>query len=216
MTEETRNDQPKWRRRAEARPDEVLDAALDLFIAHGFAATRVEDIAARAGLSKGAVYLYFDSKEAILEALVRRSIVPVAKNAAAMAQSAAGNPRDVIRNLVTLVAGRMSNPRLSAIPRLIIAEAGNFPRLAKMYREEVLDRALTALETLIRAGVEQGVFRPVDPRLAVRNVVGPILAHSLLAGVFGITEGDDADPRRFVDSHLDILLNGLAAEREEK
>lgn len=215
MTKETGKDRPKWRRRAEARPDEVLDAALDLFIAHGFAATRVEDIAVRAGLSKGAVYLYFDSKEAILEALVRRSIVPVAKNAAEMARSAPGDPRDVIRMMVTLVAGRISDPRISAIPRLVIAESGNFPRLAKMYREEVLDRALTALETLIRTGVERGVFRPVDPRLAVRNVVGPMLAHALLAGVFGITEGDGADPRRFVESHLDILLNGLAVERKE-
>ena len=72
---------PKFRRRAEARPDEVLDAALDLFIENGFAATRVDDIAKRAGLSKGAVYLYFPSKEAIIEALVRRALVPVPRPA---------------------------------------------------------------------------------------------------------------------------------------
>ena len=87
---------PKFRRRAEARPDEVLDAALALFVERGFAATRVEDIAARAGLSKGAVYLYFPSKEAILEGLVKRAVVPIANNALGIFENYAGDPRPVI------------------------------------------------------------------------------------------------------------------------
>src|SRR5690554_508797 len=127
MSNSERNHRPRWRRRAEARPDEVLDAALDLFIERGFAQTRVEDIAGRAGLSKGAVYLYFNSKEAILEALVRRSIVPIVENAAVIARASGEPPAAVIATLVRAVAGRLADRRLSAIPRLVIAEAGTFP-----------------------------------------------------------------------------------------
>ena len=100
MADGTSQRGPKFRRRAEARPDEVLDAALALFIEKGFAATRVEDIAIRAGLSKGAVYLYFPSKEAILEGLVKRAIVPVANNALGMLENYAGDPRPVISAVV--------------------------------------------------------------------------------------------------------------------
>ena len=120
---------PKFRRRAEARPDEVLDAALDLFIENGFAATRVEDIAARAGLSKGAVYLYFPSKEAILEGLVKRAVVPIANNALAIAESYAGDPRMVITMALKTIAKHLSEPRVIAIPKLMMREMSSSPIL---------------------------------------------------------------------------------------
>src|SRR5687767_3950067 len=109
---------PKFRRRAEARPDEVLDAALDLFIEQGFERTRVDDIARRAGISKGAVYLYFPSKEAILEGLVRRAIVPVAETIIARAAAFEGDPRIVITQGLRLLAQRLHEPRLLAIPKI--------------------------------------------------------------------------------------------------
>src|SRR5882724_3880924 len=111
---------PKFRRRAEARPDEVLDAALELFVEKGFAATRVEDIAGRAGLSKGAVYLYFPSKEAILEGLVKRAIRPIAESALGIFENYVGDPRPVISAALKMVAGRLTDPKLVAIPRLLI------------------------------------------------------------------------------------------------
>lgn len=205
---------PKWRRRAEKRPDEVLDAALDLFIERGFSPTRVEDIAKGAGISKGAVYLYFDSKEAILKALVRRAIVPVAEGAEAIAKAGAGDPAETIRSMVRLVAGRLSDPRLSAIPRLVIAESGSFPDVVSMYRREVIDRGLGALESVIRQGVESGVFRTVDPNLAVRNIAGPIFVHMLLATIFALP-GEATATDDFVESHLDILMNGLMRQAGE-
>src|SRR5882757_5265964 len=113
---------PKFRRRAEARPDEVLDAALELFVEKGFAATRVEDIATRAGLSKGAVYLYFPSKEAILEGLVKRAVLPIADNAVGMFETYVGDPRIVISMALKMVAGRLTDPKTIAIPRLLIRE----------------------------------------------------------------------------------------------
>lgn len=213
MTNETDDKQPKWRRRADQRPDEVMDAALSLFIEKGFAATRVEDIARRANLSKGAVYLYFDSKEAILKALVRRAIVPIVDNGEALAAHSPSDPEQAIRTTIRHIAGNLSNPKVAALPRLIIAESGNFPEIAAMYREEVLDRGLALMEQLVRHGVERGVFRQVEPRLAVRNIIGPVLAQMLLSSVFKIGETGPDAADKFVDSHMDILFNGLLVDR---
>ncbi len=121
---------PKFRRRAEARPDEVLEASLDLFIERGFSATRVEDIARRAGLSKGAVYLYFPSKEAILEALVRRAIVPITDMAAAALDRFEGTPREALQLLFGLMADQLADPRVIAIPKLIMREGPGPPTSA--------------------------------------------------------------------------------------
>src|SRR3569623_3607061 len=122
MPESAEQRGPKFRRRAEARPDEVLDAALALFIDKGFAATRVEYIATRAGLSKGAVYLYFPSKESILEGLVKRAVVPIADNALGMFENYAGDPRPIISAALKMVAGRLPDPKFAAIQRLLIRE----------------------------------------------------------------------------------------------
>ena len=208
IDQETQTARPKFRRRAEARPDEVLDSALDLFIESGFAATRVEDIAAAAGISKGAVYLYFPSKQAILEALVRRAIVPMVDSASVLAMVPQGNPVATITAILDGLVRRLAEPRNAAIPRLIMIEAGSFPDLAAMYRTEVIDRAFAILTTLIRRGIAEGHIRAVDPELAVRNIAGPIFINVLMTEVFGFAAPDPAD---FAASHADILLNGLVA-----
>jgi AcrR family transcriptional regulator len=207
---------PKFRRRAEARPDEVLDAALVLFIERGFAATRVEDIAAQAGLSKGAVYLYFPSKEAILEGLVKRAVLPVANSALGVIQNYAGDPRPVIATALKLVAGRLSDPKLIAIPRLLIREMINFPELAEMYRREVIDRVVPAIETLVRNGMRDGYFRALDPEMTLRSIVGPIIAHVLIAELFGIRPEGGLEIDRLVDNHLAILFDGLSAPTSDR
>ncbi|CAN7570822.1 helix-turn-helix domain containing protein [Devosia sp. LjRoot16] len=147
----------KFRRRAEARPDEVLDAALELFIEKGFASTRVEDIAKRAGLSKGTVYLYFPSKEALLEGLVRRvarlqsgrcRIWPSSK-----AIRACPSPCWCIRCKIC------SDPNNLAVPRLILREIMNFPAIAELYRREVLGKVIPALTALVARGVASGQLR---------------------------------------------------------
>jgi AcrR family transcriptional regulator len=207
---------PKFRRRAEARPDEVLDAALELFVEKGFAQTRVEDIAARAGLSKGAVYLYFPSKEAILEGLVRRAIVPIANSALGFLENFTGDPRIVITTVMKMIAGRLHDPKLVAIPRLLIREMIHFPEFAQMYRREVLDRVIPKVAQLIRNGVAEGYFRPVDPELTIRSIIGPIALHMLMAEVFGITPADGLAIDRFIENHLTILFDGLSAPKSDK
>jgi AcrR family transcriptional regulator len=201
---------PKFRRRAEARPDEVLDAALDLFIEKGFAATRVDDIAQRAGISKGAVYLYFPSKEAILEGLVRRAVVPIAANVQAFAGSFEGDPRILVTSVMKMLAARLADPRLIAIPKLMMREMINFPEFAQMYRREVLDRVLPVIERVISKGIAAGYLRPVDPSLTIRSIVGAIMLHILLAEVFGVEPEGGLRMDRLVDNHLTILFDGLS------
>jgi AcrR family transcriptional regulator len=207
---------PKFRRRAEARPDEVLDAALTLFIERGFAATRVEDIAAQAGLSKGAVYLYFPSKEAILEGLVKRAVLPVADSALGMLQNYVGDPRPVITAALKMVAGRLADPKLIAIPRLLMREMINFPELAQMYRREVIDRVVPAIETLVRNGMRDGYFRPLDAELTLRSIIGPIIAHVMIAELFGLTPKGGLEIDRLVDNHMAILFDGLSAPKSDR
>jgi AcrR family transcriptional regulator len=207
---------PKFRRRAEARPDEVLDAALDLFIEKGFASTRVEDIARRAGISKGGVYLYFPSKEAILEALVRRAILPIANNVLGFVENYEGDPRPVLNMVMKMLAGKLAEPRLLAIPKIVMREVVNFPELAQMYRREVLDKVMPVVERLIRNGIDGGYLRAVDPQLTIRSLVGPVLAHVLLAEVFDIVPEGGLAFDRLIDNHLTILLDGLSAPEGSK
>jgi len=214
MGDETRG--PKFRRRAAKRPDEVLDAALALFVENGFARTRVEDIAARAGLSKGAVYLYFPSKEAILEGLVRRAVLPIATSALGFLSNFVGDPRPVIHAVLKMLAGRLGEPETRAIARLLIREMIHFPEFAALYRREVLDRVIPAVEQLVAQGVEGGYFRPVDPNLTIRSIIGPVIVHILMADIFGIVPADGAGIDRLIDNHLVILFDGLSAPASDK
>ena len=207
---------PKFRRRAEARPDEVLDAALDLFIERGFANTRVDDIAARAGLSKGAVYLYFPSKEAVLEGIVRRAIVPIATDAVHLVESYTGDPRLIVTLVMKTVAGKLAEPRTLAIPKLMMREMVNFPNFAAMYRAEVIDKVTPLVAGLLRTGIAEGYLRPVDPELTIRSIIGPIVLHILMDEVFGVRPADGLALDRLIDNHLTILFDGLSQPQSDK
>lgn len=197
----------RWRRRAEARPDEILDAALDVFEAQGFDAARMEDIAIRAGLSKAGVYLYFGSKAALLEALIVREVAPVAARAEAIAAAGAADPRAALRALVTAAFAAISDSRLFAVPRLVISISNRFPEIGAVYRREVIDRARGALIAILNAGVARGDFRPMNTEAAVRLVAGPMLMEALLRRVFG-AEDIAAEPAAM----LDLLMPALVAE----
>ena len=203
--------EPRFRRRSEARPDEVLDAALDLFARQGFAGTTVEQIARHAGLSKAAVYLYFPSKQALLTGLVRRAIVPLADEALARMAAYRGDPRPVIRQLLGMLAERLADPRVLAVPGIVLREAASVPEIAAMYREEVLEKVLPALAGLLAQGMEGGHIRPADPALLVRSLVGPVFVHLVLASVFGI--GATGDLPRLIDTHLELIFAGMTPER---
>lgn len=200
---------PKFRRRAEARPDEILDAALLVFTDKGFEPAKVDEVAARAGVSKGAVYLYFESKEALLRGLIEREVAPVAARIRALAEAGAADPAATLRLLVATAAGLVANEKLFATPRIVLSVAPRFREIAAYYRERVIDEALGAVTRLIREGGKRGVFRDVDAEAAARMVMGPLLLYAMRRHVFGAREKSSAEAR--ATAHLDILLNGLAA-----
>ena len=210
---ETADTKPKWRRRAEDRPDEVLDAALKLFARNGFAATKVEDIAREAGLSKGAIYRYFPSKEDIFESLVKRAIAPIAERTEDLARTSHEDPAVLLKAVLSVVAVKLSDPDTMALPRIVLQEAGRFPELAETYRRQVINKGIGALELILQKGIAAGQFRPVDAHLAIRNVMGPLLAHMLLTQIFRIDEDAQTTPQDFIESHFDILMNGLLRPR---
>src|SRR6187549_559455 len=129
---------PRWQRRKEARPAEIVAAALDVFVERGFAATKLEEVARRAGVTKGTVYLYFESKEALFKAVVRETIVPIFARGEQMVAEHQGSSADLLTQLMRKWWERIGETSLSGIPKLMMAEAGNFPALARFYYDEVI------------------------------------------------------------------------------
>jgi AcrR family transcriptional regulator len=205
-------DKPRWKRRKEDRPAEILAAALDAFRSRGFAATRLEDVAARAGVTKGTLYLYFPSKEALFKALVRESVLPNILRAEAQVRAHQGSAADLLRELLTgfgeLVAG--DNP-LSAFPKLMIAEAGNFPELARFYLQQVIRRGFRLVTGILQRGVAAGEFQPMNYAATARLAVAPILFLALWRHSFAPHDPRGPSPQVVVARHVELFLAGLAA-----
>src|SRR3989449_4338039 len=138
VTPSKRQSKPRWKRRKDARPGEIVAAALEVFGERGFAATKLADVARRAGVTKGTVYLYFDSKEALFKAVVRETIVPVIAQGEALAQSFTGSARELVERLVREYWRLVGGTALARIPKLMMAETATFPGLTRFYYDEVV------------------------------------------------------------------------------
>src|SRR5690349_1611763 len=198
----------RWRRRAEARPEEILDAALDEFTERGFEAARMEDIARRASISKGGIYLYFPSKTALLEALIEAKVTPLARLAQTIAATGANDPMSALRMIATAAAHRLGDGKVFAVPRLVISVSGRFPEIAEYYRVHVVELARGALESLIEAAMTKGALRRVDAQAAARAFIGPILFEALWTHVLK-GESTLGNPEKLIQQHFDVWLNGL-------
>src|SRR5260370_865691 len=137
LSRSKRRAKPRWQRRKEARPVEIVAAALQVFADHGFATSTLEEVARRAGVTKGTVYLYFDSKEALLKSVVRETIVPAIAQGEALAQSFRGSARELLTQIIRDFWQFLCETPASALPKLMVAEAANFPELARFYHHEV-------------------------------------------------------------------------------
>jgi AcrR family transcriptional regulator len=201
--------QQRWRRRKEARPQEILDAALSVFAEKGYAATRMEDIAVRAGLTKGTIYLYFDGKEAVFKSLVRASIGDIIAQVAASASAFEGPMRDLLRFALTMMGRLIVSGERFALAKIILAESGNFPELAKFYRFEIIAKGLATLSGLIERGIARGEFRAMNPEHAARLCVAPLLLSGLWRMTFEKLDSEPYDHESFVQAHIENLLRGF-------
>jgi AcrR family transcriptional regulator len=199
------------RRRKEARPGELLAAALELFVERGFAATKLEDIAARAGVSKGTLYLYFSSKEELFKAVIQEGILPVVEIGETMLQQHSGDAGSLLRDLIYRWWELVGKTNLSAIPKLIIAEAGNFPETAHYFNDHVVQRIDQLLASVLQRGMDSGEFRRVDIGSAVDMITAPVLMRVIWQHAIGPCCGlSQQDDDIYLKTSLDLLLNGLS------
>ena len=202
--------EPRWERRKESRPAELMEAALDLFAEKGYVATRLDDVAQRAGVSKGTLYLYFDSKEDLFKAVVRQGLVPAIVEAEKLVERFEGSAAELFRQLVMGWWKVIGDSRLSAIPKIMISEARNFPEIADFYHEEVIQRGSGMFVRALERGVATGEFRDVDVRYATRVLSSPLVMLAVWKHSLGCCEREQADPQVFLETYLDLALRGLA------
>ena len=196
------------RRRKDERPSELVAAALDLFVERGFAATRLDDVAARAGVSKGTLYLYFESKEALFKAVIEEAIVPLLASAEDVIANDQGTSIDLLRRLLLGWWEQIGATRLAGVPKLIIAEARNFPAVAQYYHDAVIVRGRALLRTLLQRGIERGEFRPLDLETAIDVIYAPLMMLVVWRSSLCFC-AKETDPATYLRTHFDLLVQGL-------
>jgi AcrR family transcriptional regulator len=196
------------RRRKDERPSELVAAALDLFVERGFAATRLDDVAARAGVSKGTLYLYFESKEALFKAVIEEAIVPLLASAEDVIANDQGTSIDLLRRLLNGWWEQIGATRLAGVPKLIIAEARNFPAVAQYYHDAVIVRGRALLRTLLQRGIERGEFRPLDLETAIDVIYAPLMMLVVWRSSLCFC-AKETDPATYLRTHFDLLVQGL-------
>ncbi|MDE2614249.1 MAG: TetR/AcrR family transcriptional regulator [Burkholderiales bacterium] len=203
---------PTRRRRKEARPQELLDAALALFVDKGFAATRTEEVAQRAGVSKGTLYLYYPSKAELFKAVVRRTLTHlIAEGQEAVAQYQ-GSSSDLIAALMNAWWERVGCTPAAGIHKVILAEVRNFPELAQFYADEVLAPADRLFSSAVRRGIERGEFRALPLHAAAHALMAPVMfmtLHQHSIGACHVHGAQPPDARALMRTHLDLVLRGL-------
>ncbi len=204
----------RWARRKEARPGELLDAALDLFVDRGFAATRLEDVARRAGVSKGTLYLYYANKEELLKAVVRANLIPLIDAFAGEIGASNATCAEQLRLFFDEWWETVGATRYAGIAKLVVAESGNFPELARFFQEEVILPVMQVLGSIVRRGIALGEFRDVDVEASAPLWMSPLVLraiweHSIMPCC---PPGFDVPIERFLDTHLHYVLRTLSPE----
>jgi AcrR family transcriptional regulator len=206
--------EPRWRRLPEERPQQIIEAALATFGERGVAAARLEDIAKRAGLSKGTIYLYFPNKEELFREVIRHTVVAQIERAEAeLAAASRLSATDALVQFVRGYWGFIRTPDFAALFRLIHAELSNFPDLARFYSREVVERTLRLLTTIIERGIKSGEFRQMDPVVAARMLGPMLLMHAVWCNhrdLFKATA--NKTDVQVLDEVLSFYLHAIAAK----
>ena len=198
-------------RRKETRPQELLEAALLLFVEKGFAATRSEEVAHAAGVSKGTLYLYYPSKEELFKAVVRQNMSALIAEGIEMAGSYAGSSSELLVELMNIWWQKVGNTPAAGIHKIVLSEVRNFPELAQFYADEVIRPADLLFSTVVQRGIDRGEFRPLPVHEVAHALMAPMIFMCLHKHSFGACpiQGDEVDPDAMIRTHLDLVLRGM-------
>ena len=200
---------PKWRRRKDARPEELITAALQLFAEQGFARTNLRDVGKKAGVSKATVYLYFKNKEDLLLAAVQKSVVPILDFGDDYEIDSDAPAAEMIRTLVHRWVDEFEARSAAGLPRLVAAEASQFPELGQLYVDAVLQRARRLFQRILKRGVRAGEFKPIDVRDVVHVLLAPVLQAQIHKASLGTHDPSFPDVHVFLDLHVDLFLAAI-------
>lgn len=202
---------PRRQRRKQERPQELLDAALELFVQKGYAATHSEEVARRAGVSKGTLYLYYPSKEELFKAVVRSSLSNLIAEGAELAERHQGSTRELLMAIARIWWERIGSRPAAGLHRVLLAELQHVPELQRFYADEVVAPADALFKRALQRGIDRGEFRAMPIEEACYALIAPLLFRALDGGTLW------APPPRPVEELLelqfDILLRGI--ERRE-
>jgi len=199
---------PFRRRRKDARPSELTTAALELFVERGYAATRLDDVAARAGVSKGTLYLYFRSKEALFKAVIEEGMLTVLAAAEQRLADYRGPATDLLREMLLDWWQQIGSTPMAGVSKLILCESSNFPQLAEYYQEQVITRGRALLRGVLRRGIEGGEFRALDIEAAIGVIIAPLLMLAISRFSLRLCS-QEVTAADYLTTHVDLLLDGL-------
>ena len=205
---------PKWRRRKDARPSDIVAAALLVFGEKGFAGARIEEIAQRAGVSKGTVYLYFEAKSDIFRAVVQDAIIPNIAEIETIVLALDLPFAEILRRLLARFAELVTTRPIGAVVKMVIGESRNFPELARVWHDEVISKGVGLLSALIERGQARGEVRAGDPRTAAFSIMGPMLMGVLWREILIPIGGTEIDLPAIARQHAETILAGLLLPEE--
>lgn len=205
-------DEPKWRRRKEDRPGDIIAAALSVFAEKGFAGARMDEIAKRTGVSKGTLYLYFETKEDVFRAVVREVVVPNVATIEAMLSVTDLPFATIVRTFLPRFAELVTTVPVGAVAKMVIGESRNFPELAKVWHDDVILKAVGVIAGLIERAQAKGEVRPGTPRTHAFSILGPMMIGVLWRETFTPIGGADPDLPAIARQHAETILGGLLTE----
>jgi AcrR family transcriptional regulator len=211
----TKDAQPRWSRRKEARPQELLCAALEIFGEKGFAAARLEDVAKKAGVSKGTVYLYYANKEELFKAVVKEHIAPIVGEAIAL-QTDNKTAMALIQEAIHIWWDRYGSTKLSTITKIILSEANCFPELGLFFYQEVVQPWWTHLESILKRGVHNLELRPMDTEYTAKVLFAPLVTLAIWKKSMDPCCQINTDPVRYINAHIQMVMDGLLLPRQTR
>lgn len=204
----------KWQRRKDERPIEIMLSALNLFISNGFAATKIVDIAKQAGVSKGTVYRYFESKEALFKKMILELMVPKISEVERYIDNYQGSQIKLLNVVILQWWQTVKSAGLVGVPKLILSEADNFPELTKLYMKEVVHRILSILVNIINTGIECGEIKKINPELSSRVIMSSLVYFSMWDCSLKKYDKSGITVESLIKQQIELIINGISVKCE--